>query len=43
MLFEEMTSVFSEIHAKPINTHCGQNMYLVKVGGISIYNWSLKE
>jgi hypothetical protein len=31
MLFEEIITVYSENHTKPINTLCGQNIELLTV------------
>ena len=31
MLYREITTVFSEIHTKHINTLCGQNVELLNV------------
>jgi hypothetical protein len=43
-LFKKIIAVYSENHAKLINTLCGQNaeLYIVKAGGTYRYNWGLK-
>jgi hypothetical protein len=44
MLFEEIITVYSENHTKPINTLCGQNamLLIVKARGTNSYHWVLK-
>jgi hypothetical protein len=43
MLFEEIITVYSENHMKPINTLCSQNAKLlsVKADGTHNYHWAL--
>jgi hypothetical protein len=42
MLFMDITALYSENYAKPINTLCGQNteMLDVKVGGTFSYHFT---
>jgi hypothetical protein len=44
MLFEEIITIYSEIHMKPINILCGQiaELLKVKIGGTYSYHWVLK-
>ena len=44
MLYREIIAVCSQIHTKPINTPCGQNVELldVKPGGNYNDHWALK-
>jgi len=44
ILYREIIAVCSEIHAKHINTLCGQNTQLlnVKVGGTYSDHWALE-
>jgi hypothetical protein len=43
-MYREIIAVSSEIHAKQINTLCGQNVEFVnaKPGGIYSNHWALK-
>jgi len=45
MLYREIIAVFSEIHIKPINTPCEQNLEFVNVkpGGTYSNQWALKR
>ena len=45
MLYREIIAVCSQIHIKPINTLCGQNVELLNVqpGGTYSDHWALKE
>jgi len=44
MLYREITAVCSQIHAKNINTLCGQNaeLLIVKPGGTYSENYALE-
>jgi len=45
MLYREIIAVCSQIHAKHINTLCGQNLELlnVKLGGTYSDHWALEN
>ena len=42
MLYREIIAVFSQIHTKPINTLCGQNVELLNVK-LAVHNVSLRR
>jgi hypothetical protein len=44
MFFNEIITVYSENHMKPMNLLCGQNaeLLIVKAGGTYSYHWVLK-